>query len=82
MPHIDNMMTRVNSHSKEQIYSGGINLRKDKFSLNGKVVDKEIVGHQDSVGIVAVIGRSVILVTQYRHVGKTRWSLKRSLQER
>jgi len=49
------------------IYSGSsINLRKDKFSLNGKIVDKEIVGHQNSVGIVAISGSSVILVTQYR----------------
>ena len=50
-----------------RIYSGGINLKKDKFSLNGKIIDKEIVGHQDSVGIVAVRGSSVILVSQYRH---------------
>ena len=57
MPHIDNMMRRVKVIQSSKIYSGGINLRKDKFSLDGKVVDKEIVGHQDSVGIVAVIGR-------------------------
>ena len=50
-----------------KIYSGGINVRKDKFSLNGKIIDKEIVGHQDSVGIVAVRDSSVILVSQYRH---------------
>lgn len=49
------------------IYSGGIQLRKDRFSLNGKIIDKEIVGHQDSVGIVAIKGSSVILVSQYRH---------------
>jgi ADP-ribose pyrophosphatase len=51
------------------IYSGGsINLRKEKFLLNGKIIDKEIVGHQNSVGIVAIGGGggSVILVTQYR----------------
>src|ERR687894_65695 len=50
-----------------KIYSGSINVRKDKFSLNGKIIDKEIVGHQDSVGIVAVRDSSVILVSQYRH---------------
>ena len=44
-----------------RIYSGGINLKKDKFSLNGKIIDKEIVGHQDSVGIVAVRGSGVFL---------------------
>jgi ADP-ribose pyrophosphatase len=40
---------------------------KDKFSLNGKIIDKEIVEHQNSVGIVAIRDDSVILVTQYRH---------------
>jgi ADP-ribose pyrophosphatase len=48
------------------IYSGDIELRKDKFSLNGKIIHKDIVGHQDSVGIVAVKDDSVILITQYR----------------
>jgi ADP-ribose pyrophosphatase len=50
-----------------RIYSGGINLRRDRLLLGGKVIDREIVEHKDSVGIVAVIGRDVILVTQYRH---------------
>ncbi|HEY3094517.1 MAG TPA: NUDIX hydrolase [Nitrososphaera sp.] len=49
-----------------RIYSGGVNLRKDRFSLDGRVIEKEIVEHRDSVGIVAVSGRDVILVTQYR----------------
>ncbi|HEV3433289.1 MAG TPA: NUDIX hydrolase [Nitrososphaera sp.] len=50
-----------------RIYSGRISLSKDKFSLNGKIIEKEIVGHQDSVGIVAITDDdSVILVTQYR----------------
>ncbi len=39
---------------------------KDKFSLNGKIIAKEIVEHQNSVGIVAIRDDSVILVTQYR----------------
>ncbi|HVD21157.1 MAG TPA: hypothetical protein VNB95_04375, partial [Nitrososphaera sp.] len=61
-------MTGVKVIESSKIYSGGsINLRKDNFSLNGKLVDKEIVEHQDSVGIVAVRGSSVILVSQYRH---------------
>src|SRR5215204_5231199 len=59
-------MRNVKVIQSSMIYFGDINLRKDKFSLNGKVVDKEIVGHQDSVGIVAVRGSSVILITQYR----------------
>src|ERR671918_2408528 len=60
-------MKSVRVIESSRIYSGGINLRKDKFSLNGKIVDKEIVGHQNSVGIVALRDSSVILVTQYRH---------------
>jgi ADP-ribose pyrophosphatase len=61
------MMRSVKVIESSRIYSGGINLRKDRFSLNGKIVDKEIVGHQDSVGIVALRGTRVILITQYRH---------------
>lgn len=49
-----------------RIYSGGVNLRKDKFSLDGRVIEKEIVEHRDSVGIVAISGGDVILITQYR----------------
>lgn len=56
------------------IYSGKISLRKDKFLLNGKIIEKEIVEHQDSIGVVPVIGSGkgsrdrsdVILVMQYR----------------
>jgi ADP-ribose pyrophosphatase len=59
-------MRGVRTIASSRIYSGGITLRKDRFSLDGKVVDKEIVEHRDSVGIVAVSGSDVILVTQYR----------------
>jgi ADP-ribose pyrophosphatase len=52
--------------ASSRIYSGGITLRRDRFALGGKVIDKEIVEHQDSVGIVAVSGSDVVLVTQYR----------------
>lgn len=41
-------------------------MRKDRFSLDGRMIEKEIVEHPDSVGIVAVSGSEVILVTQYR----------------
>src|SRR3712207_9204445 len=60
-------MRSIKVIESSKIYSGGIILRKDKFALNGKIIDKEIVGHQDSVGIVAVRGSSIILVSQYRH---------------
>jgi len=59
-------MGSVRVIESRRVYSGGINLRRDRFSLGGKVIDKEIVEHQDSVGIVAVNGSDVILVTQYR----------------
>jgi ADP-ribose pyrophosphatase len=61
------MKNTVRTVQNSRIYSGNINLSKDKFSLNGKVIEKEIVEHQNSVGIVAIRDDSVILVTQYRH---------------
>jgi ADP-ribose pyrophosphatase len=56
----------VKTIRSSRVYSGNIVLRKDRFSLGGKLIDKEIVEHQDSVGIVAVSGSDVILVAQYR----------------
>jgi ADP-ribose pyrophosphatase len=49
-----------------RVYSGRISLRMDRFSLGGKVIEKEVVEHQNSVGIIPVIGDDVLLVTQYR----------------
>jgi len=57
---------KVKTIESVRIYSGGVNLRKDRFSLNGRVIEKDIVEHRDSVGIVPVSGSDVILVTQYR----------------
>jgi ADP-ribose pyrophosphatase len=59
-------MRGVRTIASEKIYSGGVTLRKDRFLLGGRVVEKEVVEHRDSVGIVAVSGGDVILVTQYR----------------
>jgi ADP-ribose pyrophosphatase len=59
-------MRGIRTIASRRIYSGGIALRKDRFSLGGRVIEKEVVEHQDSVGIVAVSGNDVILVTQYR----------------
>lgn len=65
-------MGSVRVIESRRVYSGGVNLRRDRFSLDGKVVDKEVVEHRDSVGIVAASGSDVILVTQYRHAaGRT-----------
>ena len=57
----------------KEVYSGRVSLRKDKFLMAGKTIEKEIVQHQDSVGVVPIIDKDIIiLVTQYRHAaGKT-----------
>lgn len=54
--------------SSRRVYKGAISLRKDKFSINGgRVVEKEIVEHRPSVGVIAVTGNDdIILVKQYR----------------
>lgn len=58
--------------SSKRVYSGAVSLRKDRFSINGRVVEKEIVEHQPSVGVLPVVNDSIILITQYRHAtGKT-----------
>lgn len=63
-------MGSVRVIESRRIYSGGVNLRWDRFSLDGKIIDKEVVEHRDSVGIVAVSGSDVILVTQYRRAAE------------
>lgn len=60
-------MSRIGLISTRRIYSGAVSLRKDRFSLDGRVIEKEVVEHQPSVGILPIIGTdSVLLVTQYR----------------
>lgn len=49
-----------------KVHDGEVSMRVDRFSINGRVVDKEIVEHRPSVGIIAVQGDSLFLVTQYR----------------
>ena len=63
-------MRSVRTIRSSRVYSGGIILRKDSFSLNNKLIEKEIVEHQDSVGIVAVSGNDVVMVTQYRRAAE------------
>lgn len=50
----------------KKLYDGTISMRKDRFLLNNRLVEKEIVEHRPSVGIIPVLDDSVILVTQYR----------------
>lgn len=60
-------MAKVKLLDSAMLYSGVVSLRRDRFSLNGRMVEKDIVEHQPSVGIVPVIDSNfVLLVTQYR----------------
>ena len=64
LPYRADMRARVIESKK--VYSGAISMRKDRFEINGRVVEKEIVEHLPSVGIVAVQQDSLLLVEQYR----------------
>lgn len=64
-------MSRVRLLSSTKLHSGVVSLRKDRFTLDGRIVEKDIVEHQPSVGIVPVVdGRFVLLVTQYRRAAE------------
>ena len=59
---------RPNILSTKKIYSGEISVRVDTFKLNNKRIEKEIVEHSPSVGLIPVVdGASILFVTQYRH---------------
>ena len=66
------MKSKVKLIKSQKIYSGNISLRLDKFKLNSKIIEKEIVEHLPSIGVIPVLNNTDILfVTQYRHaVGK------------
>lgn len=49
-----------------KVYSGAVSMRVDRFFINGRAVEKEIVEHRPSVGVLAVDGDSLIMVEQYR----------------
>ena len=53
--------------SSSNLYSGKISIRLDKYYLGNKIIEKEIVEHSDSVGIVALDNKqNIILVEQFR----------------
>lgn len=53
--------------SSSKLYSGKISIRLDRYYLGNKIVEKEIVEHSDSVGIVALDNKQkIILVEQFR----------------
>ena len=64
---------RPNILSTKKIYSGEISVRVDTFKINNKRIEKEIVEHSPSVGLIPVVdGATILFVTQYRHApGRT-----------
>ena len=59
---------KIRSLSTKKVYRGDISMRLDRFKLGKKVVEKEIVEHSPSVGIIPVLDNyNLVFVTQYRH---------------
>lgn len=53
--------------NSSRLYSGKISIRSDKYHLGDKIIEKEIVEHPDSVGIIALDNNeNIILVEQFR----------------
>ncbi|HKU48367.1 MAG TPA: NUDIX hydrolase [Nitrososphaera sp.] len=66
-------MGKIRLIGTRRLFSGQVSLRRDRFSLNGRIIEKDIVEHLPSVGIVPVLDNGkVLLVTQYRRAaGRT-----------
>jgi ADP-ribose pyrophosphatase len=64
------MVIKMNEHiitSSNNLYSGKISVRSDKYQLGDKTIEKEIVEHPDTVGIIALDNKdNLILVEQFR----------------
>ena len=62
---------RIQILSTSKIYEGNISLRVDRFKINDKMIEKEIVEHPPSIGLIPILdGKDVLFVTQYRHTAK------------
>ena len=62
---------KINILSTNKIYEGNISIRIDRFKLNNKVIEKEIVEHLPSIGLIPIVdGTHILFVTQYRHAAK------------
>ena len=62
---------RIQLLSSNKIYEGSISIRIDRYELNNKVIEKEIIEHSPSVGVVPILrGTHILFVTQYRHAAK------------
>ena len=54
--------------SSKKIYTGKVSVRLDDFVLQGKRIQKEVVEHSASVGLIPILPNNYIfLITQYRH---------------
>lgn len=56
----------------KNVYSGKVLLRRDKILFKNKIIEKEVVEHPRSVGVIPIIASTdIILVFQYRYaIGK------------
>ena len=62
---------RIELLSTNKIYEGNISFRIDRFEVNNKMIEKEIIEHSPSVGVVPIQhGTHVLFVSQYRHAAK------------
>lgn len=53
--------------SSDKLYSGKISIRSYKYRSEDKIIEKEIVEHADSVGIIPLDNKgNIILVEQFR----------------
>lgn len=63
---------KIKSLNTKKVYCGDISMRLDRYEVNKNVVEKEIVEHSPSIGVIPVLDHTLVFVTQYRHaVGKT-----------
>jgi ADP-ribose pyrophosphatase len=54
-----------------KIYTGNVSLRLDKLLFDDKIIEKEIVEHLPSVGLVPILDNDhIIFVNQYRHAAR------------
>lgn len=62
---------RIKLIESKKIYDGKLSLRLDKLMFDDKIVEKEIVEHLPSVGLIPILDNDDILfVSQYRHAAR------------
>jgi ADP-ribose pyrophosphatase len=65
-------MQKARTLSSKKVYCGSISMRLDRVKSKKRVLEKEIVEHSPSVGIIPVLDNcKLVFVSQYRHaIGK------------